>query len=323
MRVSIVIPVYNAERHLFRCLESIFAQSYENIEVIAVNDGSSDGSAEILRAFEARYPDRFAFVSQPNAGAASARNRGIAMATGDYLCFVDNDDYLDPDFLETLVRQAESADADIVFSGYRRPDENGAIVVEALTNPDDEWAPFAVEAAWAKLYKTSFVRVHDLAFLDVNILEDLYFSLPAVAYAQRVAVAPYCGYNWFFNRESVSNTKQKSSEGLQFERSIDAILDAVEKAAGSAEGLYLHCMVRLVAWFLLFTCKGDSSVERRSNYERYTAWLDRRLPSWRNDEYAAIGRPRGDARLNQCAVWLFAKHPRLFKIALSAYAKTG
>ena len=148
----------------------------------------------------------------------------MELATGDYIAFVDNDDYLDPDYLESFVCAAGDGEADIVLGGYRRPDENGRVRTQGSPVPGTEWAPYAVEAAWAKLYRTEFVRRASLEFLPVNISEDLFFTLPATTLSQKSVVIPYCGYNWFLNPDSVSSTVQRKSEGLQFELAINRIL---------------------------------------------------------------------------------------------------
>lgn len=320
-RVSVLIPVYNAEKYLGRCLDSVLGQSYENVEIVAVNDGSSDGSPTILDEYAARYPGRLVVEHRPNGGVASARNRAIELARGEYLMFVDNDDYLDEGCVETFVAAISRERAQVVCGGYRRPDESGRVVVEVTPEPGTEWAPFLVSAAWAKIYRTDFVRENNLRFLDSNIAEDLYFTLPAVLYAERVTVIRYCGYNWFYNVESVSSTKHKSSSGLQFEFSLDALMALARNRDVEVNDLLRHYFVKYVAWFLTYTYRGDSRQERADNYRRYVAWLDRNLPDWRDEALARPGRPTGDAALSRAAVWLFARHPTLFRAALGLYGK--
>ncbi|WP_321972812.1 glycosyltransferase family A protein [Paratractidigestivibacter sp.] len=321
--VSVVVPVYNSEKYICRCLDSILGQTYPNIEVICVDDGSSDDSAAILDRYSVQDPARVIVVHQVNAGAAAARNNGVALACGKYLTFADNDDWLDADFVGELLEAALSSGADVVCSGYRRPDESGKIVLEAKPRPDDEWGPYVAEAAWAKLYRTDFIRDNHIEFLSTNILEDLYFSLPAVELANKVEVIRYCGYNWFWNTQSVSNTNQRTSEGLQFEQTLDALLSLMGEKGISFTPILLHYFVRLVAWFLLFTRKGDGWSTSHNNLQHYIGWLDMNVPSWRNDSYAKPAHPTGDAMANRLAVFLFAKHPKAFVAALKCYGLIG
>lgn len=322
-KVSVVLPVYNAEEYLSRCLDSVLSQTYENVEVVAVDDGSSDGSPALLDAYVARHPGRVVVEHRPNGGAAAARNRGIELCSGDYLTFIDNDDWLDPDFIQLMVEAALSSSAEVVCCGYRRPNAEGRVLLEARPRPSDEWGRYVVEAAWAKLYRTDHVRRHGLTFLNTNIDEDLYFSLPAIELAERVEVIPIAGYNWFFNTRSVSNTSQRSSEGLLFEETLDAILAMMRERDIPMTEILRHYFVRLVAWFLLYTCRGDGRVVSERNLGHYVSWLDRNIGDWRREPFARPGHPTGDALANRLAVWLFARHPRLFSLALGIYRAMG
>lgn len=116
--VSIVIPVYNAERTLATCLDSVFTQTYSNYEVILIDDGSSDGSSEICRMYEKTYPNRTHYIRQSNGGPATARNTGIESSRGKYIAFVDSDDQVSPKFIETMVQKAEEANAQMVLCAY-------------------------------------------------------------------------------------------------------------------------------------------------------------------------------------------------------------
>ena len=115
--VSIIIPVYNAEAWIQRCLESVLAQSYPRIEVITVCDGASDGSEDILRAFQARDP-RVRLICQSNQGVSAARNHGLSLARGDWICFIDADDYVHPDYVKTMLEAAHAYQADSVAINF-------------------------------------------------------------------------------------------------------------------------------------------------------------------------------------------------------------
>lgn len=322
LKVSVLIPVFNAEDYLARCIDSVLAQTYRNFEIIAIDDGSSDGSASILDGYAMDAPGRFVVEHRENAGAAMARNRAMELATGDYIVFVDNDDYLDPDYLESFICAAGDGEADIVLGGYRRPDENGRVRTQVSPVPGTEWAPYAVEAAWAKLYRTEFVRRASLEFLPVNISEDLFFTLPATTLSQKSVVIPYCGYNWFLNPGSVSSTVQRRSEGLQFELAINRILVRLRDVGTDFDkALNNYVFIRLVVWFLLYTARGDGGERTLGNLSRYREWLDKNLPGWKSRGYVSPARPTGDALQNRVAVWLFVRHPKTFRWALMAYGR--
>ena len=101
-KVSIVIPIYNSEKYLQTCLDSILAQTLKEIEIIAVNDGSKDRSREIIEEYQKRYPSTIHVINKENGGMSDARNKGVEKATGEYISFVDSDDYIEPTMLEKM-----------------------------------------------------------------------------------------------------------------------------------------------------------------------------------------------------------------------------
>jgi glycosyltransferase involved in cell wall biosynthesis len=317
--VSVLIPVYNAGSYLARCLDSALGQTYPAIELVVVDDGSTDSSPQLIDRYAARHDTLMVVEHQANAGAAAARNRAIELSHGAYVCFMDNDDWMDEDMVERLVEVCLREDADLACCGYRRPTDKGAVMLEAIPQAGQEWAPFLVEAAWAKLYRRELVVDHALRFLDTNIDEDLYFTLPATLHARRIAVVPHAGYNWFYNTASVSNTAQRSSTGLRFESTMDDILDDLARRGLARTPLVDHYFVRLVTWFVLYTRAGDGRRKARENLRHYRAWLDEHIEGWRRDPYARPGRPVGDALQNRLATWLFVRHSVVFGWALDAY----
>ena len=122
LKVSIIVPIYNMEQYLNRCLESIINQTYENIEIILINDGSKDNSLEICKNY-AKKDNRIMIIDQKNSGVSSARNSGLDKATGEYLAFVDPDDWIDKDGIEKMVDFALKHKCDIAFFDYKINDE--------------------------------------------------------------------------------------------------------------------------------------------------------------------------------------------------------
>lgn len=202
--VSIVLPVYNVEKYLPKCLDSVVSQSYKNIEIICVNDGSPDGSEKIIADY-IKKDSRIILINQKNQGLSGARNTGLEKATGEYIVFLDSDDWIDPETVEVALAEAEKEAAQLVMWSYIRefPDaslpkdvfDEGRIVFDgdALTNrlhqrmagltgeelSDPGNADSAV-TAWGKMYKTECIR--DCRFVDTKIIgtEDALFSLMAL-----------------------------------------------------------------------------------------------------------------------------------------------
>ena len=116
-KISVIVPVYNSEAYLENCLNSIIQQTYQNLEIILVNDGSTDGSAAICQRYKIQDP-RVKVYHKPNGGVGSSRNRALEAVTGDYILFVDNDDWLELDHIESLYHLLKKADADIAIGNF-------------------------------------------------------------------------------------------------------------------------------------------------------------------------------------------------------------
>lgn len=316
--ISVIIPVYNSEKYIGRCLESVLNQSYRYFEIICIDDGSTDCSTQVLDRYRECYPGVIHVCRQKNRGAAAARNKGILLAKGEYITFVDNDDWLDCDWLEILSSKIEMKEAaDVICSGYRRPGEHGRIIWECRLVEGGSWSPYLVGASWAKLYRTEFIRRNHLTFLDTNIGEDIPFVVLAVYLANKCVVLDYIGYNWFFNTTSVSNTAQKKSEGLQFEKTLNCLLTRLVNVSPEVDPMMTRYFIRYIAWYLLYTRKGDGPRRSLQNLRYYKRWLTEAIPGWQKCALVMPGAFPDDAKRGRIETWLFARHPILFKLVLT------
>lgn len=210
--VSVIVPVYNAGSYLRTCLESIRNQTHGRLEVLLVNDGSTDGSLEVCEEFEAADP-RFKVIDQPNAGVSAARNRALSAARGQYIQFVDGDDRLPPDATQTLVEAGEKKGADLVVAHFYRVIEDkvaqrGHIKKELYMNRADyaEWmmkapANYYYGVLWNKLYRRGILNKHDIRFDErVTWCEDFLFNLEYLRYCRLIAAIPKPVY-YYYKRE--------------------------------------------------------------------------------------------------------------------------
>ena len=199
--ISVVVSVYNTEPYLRTCLDSIIRQTYPALEILCVDDGSTDASPQILADYVAGDP-RFRILTQANAGAGAARNTGLAHATGEYLIFLDSDDWFEPDFLEQMLRRARESGADVTICRAEEFDtETGAASPWMRRDellPGDCFSPvqaanvlfqFVHGEAWDKLYRTGFIRDTGLRFPALKNSEDLVFVFQSLALADRIALA--------------------------------------------------------------------------------------------------------------------------------------
>jgi len=194
--VSIIVPVYNVERYVITCLESIKAQTFKKFECIIVDDGSNDNSGKLCDEF-AKDDDRFNVVHQVNQGVASARNQGLALSTGDYICFVDSDDLIHPDMLLSLLNIVETNDAEVAMGSYIKVDERCESVewnpidckkihsVTPRTYLVEAFFDFGCAVLWNKIYKRNCVK--DIRFNQV-IGEDREFNLQAISNCNKIVL---------------------------------------------------------------------------------------------------------------------------------------
>ena len=186
--VSIIVPVYNVERYIERCIESILAQTYKNIELILINDGSDDNSLQICNVFSNR-DKRIRVIDKENTGVSSTRNIGIELARGKYLCFIDSDDYIENNYVEMLVGNIhENA---VIFCGYfvDTYKENGNIASipkiyrkengnEISNNLVYVFHQGFLSVIWNKIYDVSRLRENNIKFDEkLSLGEDLLFNL--------------------------------------------------------------------------------------------------------------------------------------------------
>jgi glycosyltransferase involved in cell wall biosynthesis len=207
-KISIIIPVYNGETYIGRCVDSVLNQTFRDVEILLLNDGSADNSLTLLHAYEQQHPHIIRVISHENMGVAKTRNKGVRLARAKYIMFLDQDDYIERDYCETFFEAIEQRGCDVVMGGYRRPNAAGK-TVKKLVPTDTPYYRFMIMAAWAKIHRTEFLIGNDIAFFDNAIGEDIVFTLKEIRCGATIEVIPYSGYNWFFNEQSVSNTGQQ------------------------------------------------------------------------------------------------------------------
>ena len=322
-RVSIILPVYNAQDYLERCLNSVLNQDYGNIELIAIDDGSSDNSWKILEKYKKTYSKKIEIIKQENMGVSKTRNKGISIATGEYLTFIDNDDYYDVDYISKYVKEIESGDYDVVIGGYKRPNEKGRMI-EKVSLKSCEFSKFKIVAAWAKIYRLSYIKKHNISFLNSNIGEDINFTIQAVTLTKKIKIIDYVGYNWFYNTDSVSNTKHKNLEsGLQFDYLLNSIYDKLDKSNIEIDDMIEFYFIKLNVWYLLYTTRHAPYFLIEEAIDFCTKWLKNRFPLFKKNMYLGIGKLPGETVLYQFIIWFFVKmmDRKVIKIFFKVYSK--
>ena len=219
--ISVILPIYNVEKYLEKCLESLLAQTYEALEIILVNDGSKDRSLEICKAYEAK-DSRIKVIDKPNEGVALTRNRGLEVATGDYIAFVDPDDWVEPEMYASLMSQIKKWESPVCLCNFFKDTKRrsqakcfefedemleGEAIIEKLINDmigmSDLLPKYTMimGSVWRGLYKRSFIEAHAIQFVPkLSIMEDLVFMvqvlLKCVSSGERIAIDRNAWYHY-------------------------------------------------------------------------------------------------------------------------------
>ncbi len=219
-KISVIVPVYNAEAYLDRCMKSIYDQTFSDYEIILVNDGSTDNSLEMCRAYAAK-DERVTVIDKENGGAGSARNAGIAAASGEYLAFPDVDDWFEPEMYEELYALAKQQDYDIVFSGANNYNQKLEYLNTVTCKPVDyrtqeecrkhimDVFPTSTifDVPWNKLYKLEPIRACNVHFSDHKRCQDAMFNLDVYNAASSVVSTEKAYYNYINNDTEKVNRK--------------------------------------------------------------------------------------------------------------------
>ena len=264
MKVSLVIPVYNAGKYIRQCMDSILAQTHSDLEILCVNDGSTDDSCEILTEYANRDIRVRVFTKENEGrGAASARNLGLENATGEYVQFLDSDDFFEPDMVETLLEKAMKNGADVVICRGQTFDDERQCVTGKLPHPDLQYAPekpafnwrecpeyiceIADNYAWNKLFRRKLLKDHDLRFTPIPIADDQDISMIAPIVADKVAVVDSA----FINYRTGTGTSQCDSQTGHPEAAYEGCYTVVKRLRElgvweSVKQSYLNVSIRLM-----------------------------------------------------------------------------
>lgn len=271
MKFSIIIPVYNVEKYIDRCLKSILEQSYKNYEVIIVNDGTKDNSVEIIEKYIKKY-DNFTLYNKKNGGLSDARNYGLKYIKGDYLLFIDSDDYINKNLLNELNNLLEEKEYDLVKFKIKLVDDNGTFIrnekgleCSREISLNDIFKEEFCEPAWTYCYNVNFWKKNNFKFIKDKIHEDFGLTPEIIMKATSFYYLNYYGYNYVQRENSIMTSKSKEKDIKkaydmleQFDRLIDieyenqnyietyksflanAVIDKSKTLSGSARKEYIE-----------------------------------------------------------------------------------
>ncbi|MCF2220182.1 glycosyltransferase [Chryseobacterium sp. PS-8] len=238
-KISVIVPVYNVENYLAKCLDSLVRQTYQNIEILVVNDGSKDDSEHIIQEYAQKYPEKIKPFIKENGGLSDARNFGIDHATGDYLGFVDSDDYVASSMFEEMVHLAEKHQSKMVICNIQKVDENGKVTQKLTQIPNmpekidlgNNFSVFSDLSYFAcnKLFKKELFRDKRFKkgahFEDIQLIPQLLLECDTISQTQN--------FHYQYLERTDSITKTHTEKGLDILKAVIDVEEVFEKSGYS------------------------------------------------------------------------------------------
>lgn len=291
MRFSIIIPVYNVERYIRRCMQTVMEQTFRDYEVIVVDDETPDNSMEIVEEFAEKYPGMVKIIHQKNTRQGGARNRGVQEAQGEYLLFVDSDDYVDTHMLEIIEGHLRREDCDILSFRYKAVTAGGRVLqeVDGCSPPEGRYIPSKNKeilqltvAPWLKAYRRSFYLATGYAFPEKLLYEDTTMRI-LYAKASSIVLVKDCLYYYVMSPNS-SIRRKPSDKMLDILKVTDMLLEQF-----SADGLFEAFQEPLEACAIggiLYILNVISLADRKSTLQIPIAqYLSAHFPNYQDNPY--------------------------------------
>ncbi len=274
-KVSVIIPVYNVAEYLGQCLDTILLQTLQDIEVICVDDGSTDDSLSILNTY-AMFDDRLKVIHQDNKGAAAARNQGLKQATGEFMIFLDADDFFEGNMLEEMVAKAEEDGSDIVCAGHYLFDNNikqkteevkieEKFVKKSPAKPEDfgkDLFTFCDPAAWNKLIRSHIIKENNLSFDEsASYVDDVFFACCSLTCSKQISIMKdsYLYYRTHLATQQTSFRKDRFPDTL---RTMVHLYDKLKQLHGDKFLAPFIPRLRRIIAYILNACPSQEKREK-------------------------------------------------------------
>ena len=277
MKLSIIVPIYNVAPYLPKCVDSLLAQDISDYEIILVDDGSPDESPEISDQYAGQYSN-IKVIHQENAGLSAARNAGLAIAKGDYIMYVDSDDYLQPNVLGALLAQAERDQLDVLRFRYQNVKESGEVFVphEGMKTDYNDYSSQSIDGLsflnnrmWVQCYAVQFLVKREIALLELFTLgiffEDVDWTPRMLLRAKRVASADLIVYNYLWREESITKTNDKEKVRKKLQDKFYIIQKLLTYSQQMSDKRWIEGMVAGIVVGMVSTI-ASTLFEERKNY---------------------------------------------------------
>ena len=290
-KLSIIVPVYGVEKYIDKCLNSLVKQSLKEIEIIVVNDGTKDNSQKIIDKYVKKYPDKIKSYIKENGGQGSARNYGLKKASGEYIGYVDSDDFVEKDMYKKLYNKAKENNYDIVVCGnYNVSEDYQNKNIDAFINnynTDLENIFFGKMAVWNKIYKRDILIKNKLEFKEKVWYEDLAFTLKAIMNSNTFAFIDEPLYDYLIREGSTMNNSNVK-RNLEILDAFNDILSYIQHNKKeeyfskieflAIDHIYISAIVRVLK------AEADDKVKRET-INKLIDYMNKKFPNYKNNKY--------------------------------------
>ncbi len=284
-KVSIIVPIYNVENHLEKCLESLINQSLKEIAIILVNDGSKDGSGEIAKEYQNRYPNKIMYLEKENGGLSDARNYGIPYATGEYVAFLDSDDYVELTTYEEMYQLAKQEQSDMVECDFywEYPDKRKEDRGEIYHNKKEMIEKVRV-VAWNKLIKREILETSQVQFPKGYYYEDVEFTYRLIPYLTKISFLKKPCIHYVQREGSIANVQNERTKEI-FDVLEHVITYYQQKGIWEEYQLqleYIYSRYLLCSSLLRMVKIQNKKVRKKVLQENWTN-LNTKFPNWKKN----------------------------------------
>ena len=288
VEVSVIVPVYNVEQYLEKCLKSLINQKFNNYEIIVVNDGSPDGSQKIIDKYVKKYPELVKGYIKQNGGLSSARNYGLKMASGKYVAFVDSDDYVTDNYLSSLYDDAKKNNSDIVVCDIIKKCGNNEEILSCYFNGDNDIFKnmlISLPAAWNKLYSKSLFVDNNIYYPDNIYYEDLATTGRLLVNAKKISYIDKALYYYIIRDGSIMNQKKYNKKMSDIFTSLDTLTEYYKengyykKYKEEIEDLHIRHLLHD------YSLRVYKYHEGKDDIERVVKFMKLNYPKWWKNKY--------------------------------------
>lgn len=285
-KVSIVVPIYNVEKYLPRCINSLINQTLQEIEIILVNDGSTDNSAKIAKEYLTKYESKIKYVEKENGGLSDARNFGMNYATGEYIAFLDSDDYIEPNAYEEMYEKAKKENADYVECDFIWEYTNKIKEDKRISyNNKKEMLENVRVVAWNKLIKRSIIVENKLSFPKGLRYEDIEFTYKLIPHIEKTEYVDKCFVHYVQRENSIANVQNERT--AEIFTILDNVIEYYKKNniyEEYKEELEYNYARYLLCSSLKRICKVQSKTKRKELIQKNWQELNEKYPNWKKNK---------------------------------------